>query len=585
MQISLIINKYFFYLLIKIGVDMIKLYFYLCFTLFLLSCAQPVQIIEFNTNQPNIKEGETSELWWIVKNADTISVYDGTAQQYIYLGQQLQNKKIVKPQSSTEYNLTAVNKSSKEIKSININVEPRLPQINKPVVKEEANESASKYLAGLKNIKNVFSDSKLVYRILSFDRTHYPDSIFIKVIVQDEKGNFVSNLAPPYGEIQTQKQFFKKIIENVEQEKKVIDDFSVIEFHNQFVEPCNFSLVLDHSGSMYGENGEPIKALENSTKEFISKKRLDDKLSVVKFDHRVFTEVPLTSDENEIRNRIQYDGLKRFGGATALYAAGDFGLKTLNSVKNNKYLILFTDGMENASLWLSLLNNSEYAARASELIYNARDFNTKIYTIGFGYANQKVLEKMAVLGDGAFYWANNGKEIEQIYSELPRVFQNYYLISYKPMQKDGYHEIVINGSNLDGSDSFVKGTTYIGEKFDFPVEPGTQTQVVAFFDFNDATLKPEYKEVVKLFVKYLNTNSSYKIKVIGHTDLTGPDGINKMLSLKRAQKVASVFVENGINKTRIEVIGMGKKQPIHTVENYQWQANENRRVELVIYEK
>jgi len=558
----------------------------LIITLFF-SCTPPAKIIKFNAEPDKIFIGDTIKVSWQVENADSISIIDENTGNIIFNKLIANNSKTFSTDSSIGISLIASNDANSDtaLKFIVVEPKPIPPPPPPPIVKEEPNEDESEYLSGLRHIDNIASNSKLRYRIISFDRTKYPDSLYIKVIVQDDNGNFVANLAPPYGNIETQKKFFKQIIEIVEGDTNIVNDFTVREYHNEFVEPCKFSLVLDHSGSMWGENGEPIKALQRASIKFINMKRQKDSLSVVKFDHRIVTEVPLTSDDNEIKKYLKYDLLERYGGWTAMYAGGDVGVNTMSRSKNNKYLILFTDGYDNASFYFSILNDLYYAIRASELIYSAREKDIKIYTVGYGFANMKVLKKMAVLGDGSFYWADDSNEIEQIYSELPRLFQNYYLIAYKPIDLEGFHKITIKGSNPDGTNSNAKGSTYIGDRYDFPEEYGIPPQVVAFFDFNKSTVLQEYKKTVELFINYLKENKNYRMKMIGHTDLSGSEDHNMRLSVKRAKQVANMFVKGSIKKSRIEVIGMGETQPLHPFEEQPWMADENRRVEIVIYEE
>ena len=72
-----------------------------------------------------------------------------------------------------------------------------------------------------------------------------------------------------------------------------------------------------------------------------------------------------------------------------------------------------------------------------------------------------------------------------------------------------------------------------------------------------------------------------RVIVEGHTDSQGDDQHNKELSQRRAQAVASVLINSGVNPGRIRSIGRGEDQPIAsnlTPEGRQL----NRRVEIVI---
>lgn len=73
-----------------------------------------------------------------------------------------------------------------------------------------------------------------------------------------------------------------------------------------------------------------------------------------------------------------------------------------------------------------------------------------------------------------------------------------------------------------------------------------------------------------------------RIQVIGHTDSTGNDSTNQLLSQKRAEKVAKFFKEVGhIPGEHISVEGLGETKPVASNETVAGRAA-NRRVEIVI---
>ncbi len=105
-----------------------------------------------------------------------------------------------------------------------------------------------------------------------------------------------------------------------------------------------------------------------------------------------------------------------------------------------------------------------------------------------------------------------------------------------------------------------------------------------FFDFDKAVLKSEsYPELDRL-AKYLNDNASVKIEVRGHTDSTGPDSYNMLLSERRAKSVVNYLVGKNIDKSRIEVKWFGKTMPIESNTTREGRKA-NRRVEFEILEK
>ncbi len=105
-----------------------------------------------------------------------------------------------------------------------------------------------------------------------------------------------------------------------------------------------------------------------------------------------------------------------------------------------------------------------------------------------------------------------------------------------------------------------------------------------FFTTNKSELLPEsFLELDKL-VQYLNDAPNTSIKISGHTDNTGDEGQNKMLSEARAKAVADYLILNKIDQLRIMYTGYGSSKPIasnNTGEGKQL----NRRVEFVISKK
>jgi type VI secretion system protein ImpK len=76
-----------------------------------------------------------------------------------------------------------------------------------------------------------------------------------------------------------------------------------------------------------------------------------------------------------------------------------------------------------------------------------------------------------------------------------------------------------------------------------------------------------------------------QVRVIGHTDdqaiTRAGFANNQVLSEKRAQSVAQVLMAKGVDTTRLQVVGMGDKQPVASNASPQGRAL-NRRVEIEV---
>ena len=101
-----------------------------------------------------------------------------------------------------------------------------------------------------------------------------------------------------------------------------------------------------------------------------------------------------------------------------------------------------------------------------------------------------------------------------------------------------------------------------------------------YFDFNEATIKPESEPVLKQIVQALTDNPDWKLNVSGHTDNIGGDTYNLDLSKRRAAAVKQALVTRyHIAPDRLSTDGFGASSPIATNETLEGRAR-NRRVEL-----
>jgi outer membrane protein OmpA-like peptidoglycan-associated protein len=71
------------------------------------------------------------------------------------------------------------------------------------------------------------------------------------------------------------------------------------------------------------------------------------------------------------------------------------------------------------------------------------------------------------------------------------------------------------------------------------------------------------------------------IQIGGHTDSTGADQYNMMLSQQRAQSVANALGGFAVEQVRMDVVGFGETQPIASNSTESGRA-QNRRVELIL---
>lgn len=450
------------------------------------------------------------------------------------------------------------------------------------------------FVKGIADVSQVDKDMRIDFEIFATDMSGYPKEIKLYVLAVDEKGNFISNLAPPYGSSAMASKYFRSVVEKVGKEKaSKVKGFSVREVHETVGKPFDINLTQDYSGSMSGT----VQILEKATKKFIQKKHDDDRVSITRFSDVLNPEVPLTADKNDILKQVSFKGT--CDGGTALYAGADEGLMSLEGSENQKQQILFTDGYENSSFMFF----GKRAVFAQQVALKACKGKTRIHTVAFGEnVNQPLLKYLSMVTGGNYYNLVNSKDIEAVLEELPRINRNYYVISYKPVGLEGERQIDFVYFNNQELKKTSRGG-YVGQDFNLStfefgsvsywnqpannwggLSPVSPPQAVAYFDFNESSIKDKYKDRIETYKKYLEENSGASIVVFGHTDNVGGDTDCDALSLKRAESVKNYLSTNGIDPARIILEACGKKSPVWAVEDEKWKAQENRRVEILLVE-
>jgi len=101
------------------------------------------------------------------------------------------------------------------------------------------------------------------------------------------------------------------------------------------------------------------------------------------------------------------------------------------------------------------------------------------------------------------------------------------------------------------------------------------------FDAGRADLQPAANRTVLKLVQFLQINPRRTVRIEGYTDSSGTREENLALSRDRAQAVADVLTDLGVDAKRIEVKAYGEAFPIAENASNSGRA-QNRRVEIVI---
>ncbi|MDO9280287.1 MAG: OmpA family protein [Pseudomonadota bacterium] len=102
-----------------------------------------------------------------------------------------------------------------------------------------------------------------------------------------------------------------------------------------------------------------------------------------------------------------------------------------------------------------------------------------------------------------------------------------------------------------------------------------------YFEHDKARLEAASFPVLDEVVQALKDNKSFRVQVEGHTDSSGTNAHNQVLSEERAAAVLDYLVSHGIAKDRLVSKGFSSSVPVDTNATASGREN-NRRVEFVV---
>ena len=102
---------------------------------------------------------------------------------------------------------------------------------------------------------------------------------------------------------------------------------------------------------------------------------------------------------------------------------------------------------------------------------------------------------------------------------------------------------------------------------------------VIYFDFDQSTIKPEFRSALNGHAAYLSQNPSARIVLEGHADERGTREYNIALGERRGNAVSRYLVVQGVSIEAIEVVSFGEERPVNSGSESA-SLSENRRVEV-----
>tara|TARA_R110001583_G_scaffold65184_3_gene188467 strand:- start:968 stop:2341 length:1374 start_codon:yes stop_codon:yes gene_type:complete len=183
--------------------------------------------------------------------------------------------------------------------------------------------------------------------------------------------------------------------------------------------------------------------------------------------------------------------------------------------------------------------------------------------------SQKNHVSIAVNGKRFRMWINENKVVD-----VPRLVPDN-IVSFKlhPRNiRDGIDNVFINNIKI------AQGGLDLRSQL---LENGRFSTTGILFNSGSDQIKPESFGVLKQVAETLQQEATLNLKIIGHTDADGNDGLNLTLSEKRASSVKNALITQfNIQSNRLQTEGKGETEPVDNNTTTEGKTN-NRRVEFV----
>ena len=246
--------------------------------------------------------------------------------------------------------------------------------------------------------------------------------VVVPVSVMDRTGKYVPGLR------ETDFSLFENGI------KQEISDFGSTE------NASHVALVLDMSGSTRYR----VDEIQQAAMTFIEQLRPQDQVMVVAFDSLVRVACEFTGDRKLLKSAIFGT---RTGGSTRAYDALDLVLtERLEKVTGRKAIVVFSDGLDTASILASKEDVMNHIEESGTLVYSIR-FNTIADIGGAGrLGNMRIPERVVALyadaagflmniadrSGGRFYDVDNIKDTTQAFVNIADELRRQYWLGYYP---------------------------------------------------------------------------------------------------------------------------------------------------------
>ncbi len=111
--------------------------------------------------------------------------------------------------------------------------------------------------------------------------------------------------------------------------------------------------------------------------------------------------------------------------------------------------------------------------------------------------------------------------------------------------------------------------------------PAERRTYLVYFETGGDRLTADSAQQINEILAEIGRFPAPEIRIVGHTDTVGTAAINDQISMQRARIVRARLIEKGVDPTRIETVGRGRRELLVPTRDGVAEAR-NRRVEILV---
>jgi outer membrane protein OmpA-like peptidoglycan-associated protein len=146
-------------------------------------------------------------------------------------------------------------------------------------------------------------------------------------------------------------------------------------------------------------------------------------------------------------------------------------------------------------------------------------------------------------------------------------------------------QVTFDFLSMEYNDLAAQGLEVTNDLTIVPGSPAPSGQITMestdLFAISSATLSEAGLSSVETMAQILIARPEWQVTIIGHTDATGDEELNRQLSIDRAAAVKDALITAGIPEAGIQTTGVGSSDPIGDNSTDEGRA-QNRRIEFQI---